>query len=245
MSEPYRDELAPLRQRLDVVNTDLAEVKRRLQGQQALHEEQASLENEARELNDRIRRRASRSLPMLDRVKIASPCDARWDDMTGDAHRRHCSECDKNVYDLSSLTRNEAEALLQKHEGELCVRFYRRADGTVLTADCPVGVSRRRRRWVAFSALALGTLGGVSLFISTSVVMGRQQDHSPPMPMTGASMVEPAVSGSASIPPEPCPSIQGEMSLEMGQKVAPQPVQGRMPSHRPAGSAAPKTTPKK
>ncbi len=40
---------------------------------------------------------------------------------------------------------------MREREGELCVRFYRRADGTMLTADCPRGLAavrlRMRRVW--------------------------------------------------------------------------------------------------
>jgi len=51
-----------------------------------------------------------------------------------------------NVYNLSDMTRAEAEALVTKAEGRLCIRYYQRKDGTVLTRDCPTGVRIRRRR---------------------------------------------------------------------------------------------------
>jgi len=69
--------------------------------------------------------------------------------MVGDEHVRFCGQCEKNVYNLSSLPREEAEALLVAKEGKMCVRLYRRDDGTVLTNDCPVGVKKRRRRRAA------------------------------------------------------------------------------------------------
>ena len=105
MSEPYRDDVETLRRRLEVVSTDLADVRRRLQHAQALQQEQTDLEAEARELAELLARRQRRSLPVLDRVRVASPCDADWNEMTGDAHRRHCAQCDLHVYDLSALTR--------------------------------------------------------------------------------------------------------------------------------------------
>lgn len=205
MGEPYRDEVETLRRRLDVVNTDLAAVKQRLEHSRSLQDEQASLEAEARELNERLARGKRRSLPLLDRVQVASPCDADWSAMTGDAHRRHCAECDKHVYDLSSLTREQAEALLEEHEGSLCIRFYRRADGTVLTADCPVGVRRRRRRWAAFSALAFTTLGGTALmFLGVTATMGAPPAPAP-VAMGSAAPVESAA---------PCATPDGR---EMGE----------------------------
>ena len=82
-----------------------------------------------------------RSLSVLDSVQIAQPCPAEWEAMhavEGFAFRRvrHCQQCDLRVYNLSAMARTEAEALLRESEGRLCVRLYRRHDGTVLTADC-------------------------------------------------------------------------------------------------------------
>ena len=93
---------------------------------------------------------------LLENLRIATPCQADWDDMTGDARVRFCGRCAKNVYNLSAMTRQEGEALLREKEG-LCVRLYRRRDGTVLTADCPVGVRRerlRQRLWASISGVA-------------------------------------------------------------------------------------------
>ncbi|HVG29441.1 MAG TPA: carboxypeptidase-like regulatory domain-containing protein [Pyrinomonadaceae bacterium] len=66
--------------------------------------------------------------------------------MSGDAQARHCRECDKQVYNFSLLTRGEIETLIAGAEGRLCARFSRRADGSIDTADSPVGTSRARRR---------------------------------------------------------------------------------------------------
>src|SRR5579872_1223747 len=77
---------------------------------------------------------------VLQNIRIASPCPASWEQMAGDERVRHCSECKLNVYNLSAMTRVEAEELLQRREGRLCVRYYRRKDGTILTQDCPRGL---------------------------------------------------------------------------------------------------------
>ena len=84
-------------------------------------------------------------LPMLDRVRIASPCSASWDAMPGDERARFCAQCGKHVYNLSAMTRKEAETLVRQKEGNLCGRFYRRRDGTILTDNCPVGLRAVRR----------------------------------------------------------------------------------------------------
>jgi hypothetical protein len=92
----------------------------------------------------------------LDLIQIASPCEADWDAMQGDDRSRYCGECKKHVYNLSAMTRPEAEKLVFEREGRLCVRFYRRHDGTVLTADCPVGLRGVRRRIARTLAAACG-----------------------------------------------------------------------------------------
>lgn len=82
----------------------------------------------------------------LDRVTVATPCPADWDGMIGGDRARFCGQCELNVYDLSGMKRNEAEALITRTEGRLCVRFYRRQDGSIITQDCPVGLRALRRR---------------------------------------------------------------------------------------------------
>jgi hypothetical protein len=88
----------------------------------------------------------------LDVIQVASPCPALWDEMEGDGLARHCAECDKNVYNISGMSREDAESLIQEKEGRLCVRFFQRADGTILTKDCPVGIRAFRRRVMKFVA---------------------------------------------------------------------------------------------
>jgi hypothetical protein len=82
----------------------------------------------------------------LSQIHIASPCTADWNSMSGDDRNRYCAECNKNVYNISELTRRQAESLIRKSEGDLCLLFYRRTDGTILTSDCPVGFAALRRR---------------------------------------------------------------------------------------------------
>ena len=104
----------------------------------------------------------------LDNLRVASPCPANWDEMYGNERKRFCSECKLNVYNLSEMTKEVAEQFLMNSEGRVCVRFYRRKDGTVLTQDCPVGWAAVRRRvsrvaTAAFSMVA-GFFGGVFAF---------------------------------------------------------------------------------
>jgi hypothetical protein len=82
----------------------------------------------------------------LNSVRIASPCQADWSEMYGDNRKRFCGDCKLNVYNLSGMTKDEAESLIQNAEGRLCVRFFQRQDGTILTADCPVGWAKIKQR---------------------------------------------------------------------------------------------------
>jgi hypothetical protein len=88
--------------------------------------------------------------------------------MEGDERVRFCASCQQHVYNLSALTRAEAEAIVRQRETErVCIGFYRRADGTVMTADCPLGLkalktlraAHRRGRLIAAAAVTL--LGAV------------------------------------------------------------------------------------
>ena len=69
----------------------------------------------------------------LDILDVRIPCSVPWDSMRGDTRVRHCDQCKQNVYQLSELSKEEAEDLIRQKEGKLCVRFYRRRDGTVVT----------------------------------------------------------------------------------------------------------------
>lgn len=92
----------------------------------------------------------------LDEVRVAAPCNAGWENMKGDDRARFCGLCKKNVYNLSDMSRAEASALIREKDGNLCVRYYRRPDGTILTDNCPVGLRaiRNRVRWASVAAVA-------------------------------------------------------------------------------------------
>jgi hypothetical protein len=101
-------------------------------------------------------------LPVLDNIRVATPCSADWAKMTGDERSRACGDCNKNVYNISNLTREEAQALIVEKEGKLCVRYYKRHDGTILLKDCSIGVGQKRKRKLiaAGAAALLAGIGG-------------------------------------------------------------------------------------
>ena len=140
----------------------------------------------------------------VDEIRVASPCNARWNDMDGDERARFCGQCSKNVFNLSAMTRVQIETLVREKEGKFCGRFYRRPDGRMLTADCPSRLRRVRER--------LAQIGGALCALVLSVVgcSSRRGDET-----TGQIRV---VMGDVAVPPVVCPTnnppeIMGKIAL--------------------------------
>ena len=112
----------------------------------------------------------------LEQLRIATPCHVDWNEMDGDDRVRFCSECSLNVYNLSEMARDEAEAFIAKREGRVCVRVYRRHDGTVVTKDCPVGRAALHRQVLALvgGVLAAIFLVGTGALASAGLLASRQ-----------------------------------------------------------------------
>ena len=102
----------------------------------------------------------------LDCLRIATPCDVGWENMQGDEQVRFCERCHKNVYNLTNLSRRKAETLIIQNEGQLCVHAYRRTDGTILVADCPVGRRAIRQARILFASSVL-MVGGLIVTVAT------------------------------------------------------------------------------
>ncbi|HEX5050174.1 MAG TPA: hypothetical protein VFZ65_00250 [Planctomycetota bacterium] len=173
---------------------------------------------------------------LLDGISIASPCSADWNRMQGDERRRFCASCKLHVHDLSGMTAAEATALLQQAGGgRVCVRFFRRADGTVLTRDCPVGLRQKlRRAWARAAALWLALWGGATACVRAPVA-GEQ----PAVPPVGAT---PPL-GTTPLMGTPAPqALQGE--VVMGDVLVPSPPE---PAPKPLMGKirAPESPPKK
>ena len=80
----------------------------------------------------------------LDRLFIAAPCPVTWNSMQGGERVRDCSLCSRKVYNLSDMTKKEAEDFIKTNGVNQCMTFYRRADGTIMTDNCPVGLRKLR-----------------------------------------------------------------------------------------------------
>lgn len=143
----------------------------------ALHARHASLDAEVAETakeRDRAATlledaRSRAKLPVLPNIRVATPCRADWNEMVGDERVRHCAHCDKDVFNLSAMTREQAEALVIERAGDLCARYYQRHDGTILLKDCAVGVAqKKKRRMIAAGAAGLLAMGGAAAWFVRS-----------------------------------------------------------------------------
>lgn len=178
---PYRNDDDALRERKSALEAELGRLREETRSLEGLRSRESEIEKELEALSKRIG--AKRALPLLDRVRVASPCNARWDEMVGDERVRFCLSCEKNVYNLSAMPAVEAERLLrEKLGGELCVRFFQRADGTILTEDCPVGVRKKRRKKLALAVAGAGAMA----VAATSMLTRAECKH-----MQGAIAVSP------------------------------------------------------
>jgi hypothetical protein len=123
----------------------------------------------------------------LDRLELTTPCPKTWESMRGSDRVRFCDACSLNVYDLSALTRREAEQLVASREGRLCATFLRREDGTVVTRDCLGGVAALVRR------RAVAAAGWFLAFFGVSSALGGFLAPEPQRPHTRVVGIDPRV----------------------------------------------------
>lgn len=125
---------------------------------------------------------------LIQNMRIAAPCSMDWNSMTytEDGRIRFCGQCKLNVYSLSEMSTKEAASLIREKEGKLCMRLYRRRDGTVITDNCPVGLRKMRDKARRLIAVAIATFAwlGVPLASNASSDGGNQSAFSEPHSVT-------------------------------------------------------------
>jgi hypothetical protein len=138
----------------------------------------------------------------LELVDIASPCPVNWASMSGDDQRRFCSQCKLHVYNLSEMSERQAEEFLRKQSAEKkrsCLRFFRRADGTILTKDCHTIRAHLRRTlnvWFRLTAVC------ASFLVSTVSARGKENTDAQTVSPVQTSKYQPGTVflGEATIP---------------------------------------------
>jgi hypothetical protein len=127
------------------------------------------------------------------------------------------------------MTRYDAEHLLRLSEGRLCVRYFQRPDGTILTQDCPVGWARIKQRVSIFAAAAFSLV--VSLFASLYLVslFGKQTEVGRrfPIPFATPTPDQYPLMGAVAIPapsptPKPTPGREVMGDVTVGQVSSPE-----------------------
>lgn len=232
MSNAYRDDEAPLHERIEQLRREQEAVRARAKELREAVSRGDEIDREIAETQRRIDELRGPAME-LERLRIASPCKASWDEMVGDERVRFCGSCQKNVYNLSGMRREEATALIKDRTGEICVRMYRRADGTVLTADCPVGATKKNVRRLAVLATGGGALAlaGAGLWARMGEpteqhlagAISMPIDHEPRVEAGGVQPPE-KVYGPGGLTARPEPSMMGSTSLPVQ---SPPPTMGK------------------
>jgi len=167
-----------------------------------------------------------RHLPVINRIEIPIPCTESWDAMRGDHAVRHCGSCKQSVYNLASFTQAEAVALLTARSGRVCLRIFRRPDGTVLTSDCRERLRAARKRgvfvfagvlllvlWAQICAQVFGWISLRRLMGGSDAVMGAAPpitEVAPQIPLTGAPVPTKHLMGKRAPAPEKPKTVQPE-----------------------------------
>jgi hypothetical protein len=186
----------------------------------------------------------------LNVIDVATPCPADWNDMRGDERVRFCKHCSLHVYNLSDMTREAAERLVSESEGRMCVRFFRREDGTVVTKDCEGALllaAKRVKRWAAAgTAFALWAVLA-PLGLSRAIGSQREVNVDPVVVSPPAQPRYSEVKGDIAIPQ---PQIMGRVVKPTTNPIVPPPpiaVVGILmpptPPTPPATNPAPVTPP--
>lgn len=90
----------------------------------------------------------------LDSIEVPKPCDAAWYKMIGNDAKRFCLSCEKDVYNLSAMSRREARKLVANNAGKICVRYARLPNGKLFTTDTNLYQITRRTSTIAAGVIA-------------------------------------------------------------------------------------------
>jgi hypothetical protein len=132
-------------------------------------------------------------------LPIADPCHENWDAMSPVQRGRFCKSCDKQVFDLSSMTEPEARGVLREHAGgNICVRYCHDTAGNIRFR--PAAPAR-----AAALALALAACTPHEAPAQRHQVVGELVDVTPEAEVLGNMPVEPEheLMGDVEAPPDP------------------------------------------
>lgn len=104
---------------------------------------------------------------ILDRICIAMPCSVDWDSMKGNDEVRLCGGCNKNVYNISAMSKKEAEEILSGPTLP-CLQILRNEDGMLITDECPPLFKPIRSYWRRTAGFFLSLIAVISPQIASA-----------------------------------------------------------------------------
>lgn len=110
---------------------------------------------------------------LLDSIDVPKPCDKSWDEMIGDDVSRFCKHCEKDIYNISAMTKQEAKKLLFQSKERVCIRMEREPDGRIKTLKKQLHQITRQMPLAAGVLTASMILSGVTNAQETKVETGK------------------------------------------------------------------------
>lgn len=125
----------------------------------------------------------------LNNLTIPSPCSADWNSMVGNDQVRFCEHCSLEVHNLSLMSRNQAQRLVDRSNGRLCVRYHYDSTGQPLTLPLRQKLHRINRRVSRIAAGAFtATLSVTSAVAQGSASFQTRSVSPPPATQPSASL---------------------------------------------------------
>jgi len=127
---------------------------------------------------------------ILDRVCIAMPCSVNWDEMKGDNKVRLCGGCNKNVYNLSAMSKIEAEEILSGPTLP-CIQIMRKEEGAIVTQE----KSNIIRGFWSYGKTAVSTILSLIATLAPQWASASDEKNKPTMLRGKPAMVTPLHGG--------------------------------------------------
>lgn len=172
MCPPYRDDVEALEARKRELGLELRAAEERRDELRRCETQRNQIEAELRAV-DRARENTRRY--GLRQVPEKTLCGVNWSSMTGSDRMRTCGVCKRTVYNTTTMSPPEIEAMraLVEARGGKETDLYLREDGTMMEGACPVPA-----RQTAFVIAASVGLIAVAAVIGLAVAIFGS-DHKP------------------------------------------------------------------
>src|SRR6267142_5191546 len=125
-------------------------------------------------------RRRTMAKNFLNSLTIPSPCTADWNSMIGNDQVRFCEHCSLDVHNISLLTRSQAERLIARSKGRLCVQYHHDAAGRPVTLPVAQKLHRIGRRVSRIAAGAFTATLSVTSAVAQSSTSFQSGNSNPP-----------------------------------------------------------------